>query len=106
VNVPLIVQMRQAIGPGDSADGLADLLQALRPGKDSVQTEAAPIGPNLSALRDATAGRHASRRFGRHFLVDSFRRGIAGTMREWKLSMASSAVWQALQTGDEDSPTV
>lgn len=43
--------------------------------------EAAPIGPRLSALRDATGGRAKIFEAGSGIaLVDSFRRGIVGTM--------------------------
>jgi len=58
VNDALIVQDVRRMWPGDSLTVYLGSRQ-LRPGKDSV-AQAAPIGPNLSALRDATQGRHAS----------------------------------------------
>ena len=65
--------------------------------------EATPIGPRLSALRDATAGQ--ARVFegtGGMALVDSFRRGIVGTIPGADLVRGIVALWQALQAGDEE----
>ncbi len=58
--------------------------------------EAAPLGPNLTALRESTGGR--ARVFegsGGVALVDSFRRGIVGTMPGAELIQAMVALWQA-----------
>jgi 4-hydroxy-tetrahydrodipicolinate synthase len=64
--------------------------------------EAAPIGPRLSALRDATEGRAPIfEGTGGIALVDSFRRGIVGTMPGADLIDALVALWRALQAGDE-----
>lgn len=63
--------------------------------------EATPIGPRLSALRDATAGR--ARVFegtGGLSLVDSFRRGIVGTIPGADLIDAIVALWRALKAND------
>jgi dihydrodipicolinate synthase/N-acetylneuraminate lyase len=65
--------------------------------------EAEPIGPQLSALRDATSGE--ARIFegsGGFLLVDSYRRGVAGTMPGMDLLDAVIALWNALQAGDEE----
>ncbi|MBI2826554.1 MAG: dihydrodipicolinate synthase family protein [Planctomycetia bacterium] len=64
--------------------------------------EAAPIGPRLSALRDATGGK--ARIFegsGGIALGDSFRRGIVGTMPGADLIDVFVALWRALVAGDE-----
>jgi 4-hydroxy-tetrahydrodipicolinate synthase len=64
--------------------------------------EATPIGPRLSALRDGTRGR--ARVFegtGGIALVDSFRRGIHGTMPGSDLVRAIVPLWHALKRGDE-----
>lgn len=64
--------------------------------------EATPIGPRLSALREATSG--AARIFegsGGIALVDSFRRGIVGTMPGADLIVGIVALWRALGAGDE-----
>lgn len=65
--------------------------------------EAVPIGPRLSALRDETHGR--ARVFegtGGIALVDSFRRGIVGTMPGADLCWAIVALWEALQNDDTE----
>jgi 4-hydroxy-tetrahydrodipicolinate synthase len=65
--------------------------------------EATPIGPRLTALRDATRG-HA-RVFegtGGMALVDSFRRGIVGTIPGADLIHAIVALWNALQNRDDE----
>jgi dihydrodipicolinate synthase/N-acetylneuraminate lyase len=63
--------------------------------------EAQPIGPRLSALRDATSGQ--ARIFegsGGSQLVDSFRRGIVGTMPGAEICWAICALWDALNRQD------
>jgi 4-hydroxy-tetrahydrodipicolinate synthase len=65
--------------------------------------EATPIGPRLSALRDATGGR--ARVFegtGGMALVDSFRRGVVGTIPGADLVRGIVALWQALKAGNEE----
>ena len=65
--------------------------------------EAAPIGQRLSALRDATGGR--ARIFegsGGIFLVDSYRRGVVGTMPGAEIVDAIAALWKALRENDTD----
>jgi dihydrodipicolinate synthase/N-acetylneuraminate lyase len=65
--------------------------------------EATPIGPRLSALRDATGGQ--ARVFegtGGMALVDSFRRGVVGTIPGADLIQGIVALWQALTSGDEE----
>lgn len=64
--------------------------------------EATPIGPRLSALRQATSGR--ARVFegtGGMALVDSFRRGIVGTIPGADLIQGIVALWEALRQGDD-----
>ncbi|HWL53531.1 MAG TPA: dihydrodipicolinate synthase family protein [Chthoniobacteraceae bacterium] len=62
--------------------------------------EAQPIGPNLSALRDLTHNEAAIfEGTGGIALVDSFRRGLAGTMPGSDLAWAVVALWKALQAG-------
>ncbi len=63
--------------------------------------EAEPIGPSISALRDATAGKAAVfEGSGGLNLVDNFRRGIAGSMPGADLSWATARLWRALSDGD------
>jgi 2-keto-3-deoxy-L-arabinonate dehydratase len=64
--------------------------------------EATPIGPRLTALREASAG--AARVFegtGGMALVDSFRRGIVGTIPGADLIRGIVALWRALLVGDD-----
>jgi dihydrodipicolinate synthase/N-acetylneuraminate lyase len=63
--------------------------------------EAAPIGPRLTELLDATAGRaKVFEGTGGIALVDSFRRGIVGTMPGADLIEAIVALWRALREND------
>jgi dihydrodipicolinate synthase/N-acetylneuraminate lyase len=105
ISLPMIVQ--DASGYVGKAIPLRVYVQLLeRYGEEKIvfKPEASPIGPNLSALRDATGGR--ARIFegsGGILLVDSFRRGIAGTMPGMELLDGIVALWRALQRGDEES---
>lgn len=64
--------------------------------------EATPIGPRLSALRQATGGQASIfEGTGGIALVDSYRRGIAGTIPGADLIDGIVALWRALQAGDE-----
>jgi 4-hydroxy-tetrahydrodipicolinate synthase len=63
--------------------------------------EAVPIGAKLSELQDATNG--AARVFdgsGGISLVDSYRRGIVGTMPGAEICWAIVALWDALEADD------
>jgi len=65
--------------------------------------EAQPIGPRLSELRDATGGRASIYEgTGGLALVDSFHRGIVGTMPGPDVVWALVALWNALKAGDEE----
>jgi len=104
VNLPLIVQDASGyVGQAIPMRVYIDLLDRYGPEKIVFKPEASPIGPNLSALRDATGGK--ARIFegsGGIFLIDSFRRGIAGTMPGMEFLDGIVAVWKALQRGDEE----
>ncbi len=66
--------------------------------------EAQPIGPQISELRDATGG--GARIFegmAGVYLVDSFRRGAAGTMPGCDAVDAVATVWKAPEAGDDDT---
>jgi dihydrodipicolinate synthase/N-acetylneuraminate lyase len=105
ISLPVIVQ--DASGYVGKAIPLRVYVQLLeRYGEEKIvfKPEAAPIGPNLSALRDATGGR--ARIFegsGGILLVDSYRRGIAGTMPGMELLDGIVALWKALGRGDEEA---
>ena len=105
VDLPVIVQDASGyVGQAIPLGVHVELLERYGPDKIVFKPEAAPIGPNLSALRDATGGR--ARIFegsGGILLVDSYRRGIAGTMPGVDLLDGISALWQALRRGDEEA---
>ncbi len=104
VDLPLIVQDASAyVGQPIDLGVLAGLLERYGPTKILFKPEASPLGPNLSALRDRTSGE--ARVFegsGGIGLVDSFRRGIAGTMPGVDMLDVTIALWHALEAGDED----
>jgi 4-hydroxy-tetrahydrodipicolinate synthase len=65
--------------------------------------EASPVGPLLSALRDATDGQaKVFEGSGGIALVDNYRRGVVGTMPGADLIDGVVALWNALEAGDED----
>ncbi|MCU0879121.1 MAG: dihydrodipicolinate synthase family protein [Pirellulaceae bacterium] len=103
VSLPVIVQ--DASGYVGQAIPLAVYVQLLeRYGEEKIlfKPEASPIGPNLSALRNATGGRaKIYEGSGGILLVDSFRRGIAGTMPGMDLLDGIVAIWRALARGDD-----
>ena len=105
VSIPIIVQDASGyVGKAIPLDVYVQLLDRYGADKIVFKPEASPIGPNLSALRDATNGR--ARIFegsGGILLVDSFRRGIAGTMPGMELLDGIVALWRALERGDEEA---
>jgi len=105
VAVPLIVQDASGyVGQPIPHAACVELLDRYGPDKILFKPEAAPLGPNLSALRDATGGR--ARIFegsGGILLVDAYRRGVAGTMPGVDLLDAVVAVWRALRAGDDEA---
>ena len=103
-DLPLIVQDASAyVGQAIPLDVLVKLLDQFGPDKIQFKPEAAPLGPNLSTLRDATDGRaKIFEGSGGILLIDSFRRGITGTMPGMDLLDGIIEVWRALQDGNED----
>jgi len=104
VDLPLIVQDASGyVGQSIPLKVYIDLLDRCGPEKILFKPEALPIGPNLSALRDATSGQ--ARIFegsGGIFLIDSYRRGIAGTMPGMEVVDGIVALWRALSRPDDD----
>lgn len=101
--VPLVVQDASSyVGQPIPLEVYVELLAAYGPEKILFKPEASPIGPNLSALRDATGGR--ARVFdgsGGLAMVDSYRRGIVGAMPGMEFLPGIIALWRALERGDE-----
>jgi 4-hydroxy-tetrahydrodipicolinate synthase len=103
IGIPVIVQDASGyVGQSIPIPVCVKLLERYGPEKILFKPEAAPNGPTLSALRDATNGRAVMfEGSGGIFLIDSFRRGIAGTMPGMELLDGIVAIWKALSRGDE-----
>jgi len=101
--IPVVVQDASGyVGRPMSIPMQAKLMQTFGAERVLFKPEATPIGPRLSALRDATGGK--ARIFegtGGIALVDSHRRGVVGTMPGADLIKAIVALWQALEAKDE-----
>ena len=96
--LPVVVQDASGyVGRPMSIDLQARLLREFGRDKVMFKPEATPIGPRLSALRDATD--EQARIFegtGGIALVDSHRRGIVGTMPGADLARAIVSLWLSL----------
>src|SRR5262245_13921035 len=103
IGIPVIVQDASGyVGQSIPIPVCVKLLERYGSEKILFKPEASPNGPTLSALRDATGGRATMfEGSGGIFLIDSFRRGIAGTMPGMDLLDGVVAMWKALQRGDE-----
>lgn len=101
ISIPVIVQDASGyVGQPMSIEFQARLCRDYGP-RVQFKPEAAPIGPRLSELRQATDG--AARIFegsGGNVLVDSYRRGIVGTMPGADLIDAIVALWRALESNN------
>jgi 4-hydroxy-tetrahydrodipicolinate synthase len=104
VDVPLVVQDAGGyVGRPMSIDVQVRLFERYR---DRVyfKPEADPIGPRLSRLLAATGGEaRVLEGSGGARLVDSFRRGVVGTMPGAEVCWAITALWDALREGDWDT---
>jgi 4-hydroxy-tetrahydrodipicolinate synthase len=102
VRIPVIVQDASGyVGNPMPIVMQARLLEEFGPERVLYKPEASPIGPKLTELREATAGR--ARVFegtGGIALVDSFKRGVVGTMPGADLTRGLVPLWNALQAGD------
>lgn len=104
IRIPVIVQDASGyVGKPMPITMQARLLDEFGPERVQYKPEASPIGPKLSELRDATKGR--ARVFegtGGIALVDSFKRGVVGTMPGADLIRGLAPLWKALETGDHE----
>ncbi|WP_010585628.1 dihydrodipicolinate synthase family protein [Schlesneria paludicola] len=103
ISIPVIVQDASGyVGQPIPLDVSVGLLKRFGRDKILFKPEASPIGPNLSALRDATGGE--ARIFdgsGGVCLVDCYRRGIDGTMPGMEFLTGIVALWKALERKDD-----
>ena len=101
IRIPMIVQDASGyVGKPMPIAMQARLLEEFGPERVQYKPEASPIGPKLSELRDATKGR--ARVFegtGGVALVDSFKRGVVGTMPGADLIRGLVPLWKALEAG-------
>ena len=101
VDIPLMVQDASSyVGAPMSLEFQASLFDD-HGDRILFKPEATPLGPCLSGLRDLTAGK--ARLFegsGGVLLIDSFRRGIAGTIPGVELLHGIVPLWHALHAGE------
>lgn len=104
IRIPVIVQDASGyVGKPMPISMQARLLDEFGPERVQYKPEASPIGPKLSELRDAT--RRRARVFegtGGIALVDSFKRGVVGTMPGADLIRGLVPLWKALEAGDAE----
>jgi dihydrodipicolinate synthase/N-acetylneuraminate lyase len=101
VTIPVVVQDASGyLGRPLPLDLYVTLIDAYGPDRVLFKPEATPIGPRLSALRNATGGQaQVFEGTGGIALVDSFARGIVGTMPGPEVPWALVALWRALVDG-------
>jgi len=105
VTCPVIVQDASSyVGRAIPLSLYVELLDRFGPDRILFKPEAAPAGPNLSALRDATDARakifEGSGGIG---LVDGYRRGITGTIPGMEFLPGIVALWRALEKSDDEA---
>jgi len=103
-DIPVIIQDASSyVGAPIPIEVLAGLHDRY-PERIYFKPEAQPIGPRLSALLDATGGNaRAYDGSGGVALIETFHRGIVGTMPGAEVCWAIVAMWQALSRGDEET---
>ncbi|MFP6650108.1 MAG: dihydrodipicolinate synthase family protein [Pirellulaceae bacterium] len=105
VEIPVIVQDASSyVGQPIDLSVYTRLIDEFGAERIYFKPESSPLGPNLSRLRDATEGQ--ARVFegsGGISLVDSYHRGIRGTMPGMEFLEGIVAIWEALERGDEST---
>lgn len=101
VDVPVVVQDASGYVGTPLSLELQTSLLATYGDQIYFKPEASPIGPRLSQLRDITAGRaRILEGTGGAALLDSFRRGVVGTMPGADVCWAVQRLWEALVAGE------
>jgi len=105
VPVPLIVQDASGyVGAEIPLSVSCSLFDKYGSERIMFKPEANPLGTKLSALRDATRGQAAIfEGSGGISLMDSYARGIAGTIPGMEFLEQVICVWKALENGDVDA---
>ncbi|MCX6431716.1 MAG: dihydrodipicolinate synthase family protein [Actinobacteria bacterium] len=101
INIPVVVQDASGyVGQPLSIEMQARIAVEF-PGQAVFKPEAQPIGPRVTALLEATSGNaKILEGTGGLALVDSFQRGIVGTMPGADVCWAVIALWRALKESD------
>src|SRR5690606_20281746 len=104
VSIPVIVQDASGyVGRPMPIAMQAQLMDEYGESRVLFKPEATPLGPNLTALREASGGKAlVFEGSGGIALVDSFRRGIIGTMPGADLIRGIIRLWRALQAGNDE----
>ncbi len=103
VDLPVIIQDASGYVGASLSIALQARLHRELGDRCMFKPEAPPIGPRLSELLDATDGRAlVFEGTGGLHLVDSFRRGVVGTMPAADLVWALVSLWSALVENDFD----
>lgn len=101
-DIPLVVQDASGYIGRPMAVGFQASLRQRHGERVLFKPEAAPVGPVITALQEATAGyAQIFEGSGGAALAENYRRGIAGTMPGVDLLDAIVALWNALEAGDE-----
>lgn len=101
VSLPLIVQDASGYVGAPISIALQGRLWAELGDRVLFKPEAPPIGPRLTQLLQSTRGQaKVFEGTGGLYLIDSFRRGVVGTMPAGDLVWALVALWRALNAGD------
>lgn len=102
-DLPLVVQDASGyVGKPLTMELQAELYRRHGGERILFKPEAVPIGPRITALRAVTGAEvKIFDGSGGVALVDSYRRGLAGTMPGADLIWAVKALWEALKAGDE-----
>jgi dihydrodipicolinate synthase/N-acetylneuraminate lyase len=99
--LPLVVQDASSYLGGELSIDLLSRLHAHDPERICFKPEADPQGPRLSELLAATGGEaKVYDGSGGIALIDTYRRGVVGTMPGTDLCWSIVALWKLLQKGD------
>ena len=103
VALPIIIQDASSyVGKAMSLPFQAELFRK-QGDRILFKPEAAPLGPSISALRDLTGGQaKIFEGSGGVLLIDSYRRGVAGTIPGVEVLAGLVALWNACVAGDWD----
>jgi dihydrodipicolinate synthase/N-acetylneuraminate lyase len=104
VSIPLVVQDASGYMGGEklSVDIQARLYNELGP-QIYFKPEGLPTGPTISALQSALKDKAVILEgSGGYLLIDSYRRGVLGTMPGSDLIRGIAGIWNALKAGDDD----